>query len=221
MRKQVVAGLIIGLHLSSLGQPALADHPPATYFPMKWKQDLSVPWRFTTGVPAGGWRDRITDGAQAWDALAQSLNFSKKSEVSGFPATRPCNEQTYQSSAVHWGTFDGQFGIAGRTYYCVWSNDSSRLWTAQIKFDDAETWWTSDSTPVGSGFVDLESYGAHEFGHAAGFYGPYSNGHFNPNGSPCDGIAEAKQTMCPELPYGYAYWRSLETHDKSTFNGTY
>jgi hypothetical protein len=193
-----------------------AAHPKADYYQGVWRQDLVVDWRFTDNVPTGNFRDRVEDGSQEWNQLPPDMRFNRAGEIDDYPFAS-CGPGGDGTNGFHWGNIDGQGGTWGQTYVCVYSADPDRLYSSQIRLDKNEDWYSGTGDVPGDK-IDTKGAAAHEFGHATGFAGPYSNGHFNPNGSECE---DAKQTMCPSMNYGQEFMRSLEEHDRHTFGNAY
>ena len=101
--------------------------------------------------------------------------------------------------------------VLGRENTCF---EDGAIIKSTIRFDtDGPSWYTGVSTSVPSGKSDARSVAIHEFGHAAGF-----KGHFEGT-SLCSG--SIRQTMCPTLPSGTSYMRTLESHDKHTIVSAY
>jgi len=121
-------------------------------------------------------------------------------------------------NAVHIGGIDGGGETLAFAYTCYFSDGSSVFVdSVQIKFDQAEDWYKQNDTPVPSGQIDAESVATHEFGHETGW-----RDHFNAGADICDHPGdEPWHTMCPLVPSGTSFWRSLEEHDRHTFNAEY
>lgn len=221
--KLAVACLATLMAASALTSSIATAHDGVTYFPSKWKRDSSVEWTFVDTFPSGsGQRNRIKDADGPWNAQGQTMYFVKSSgDVPNYPANRNCDNLGYQQNAFHWdyNGIDGQFGFAMLTYVCRFTSDTSEMKAFNTRIDSDEVWHFDSSTPPPSYATDLQAHATHELGHAAGFAGPYSSGHFWKDGKPC--TDKPKQTMCPEISYGKAYWRSLESHDIHTFDYRY
>lgn len=65
----------------------------------------------------------------------------------------------------------------------------------------------------------MRSTAAHEWGHWTGWFGP-DGAHYAEDGDECPSNS-SRHTMCPRLPDGTTYMRSLESHDIHTFNDAY
>jgi hypothetical protein len=205
--------LALTLALTSLAVP-LRAHPQGDFYENKWIRDRSVDWMFTDTFPSNAWRDRVNDADGPWNAVGTSMHFVKQPEVNDFNALN-C-PSSYQKNGIHIGPIDGtpiNDNTLARTYRCIFSG-TNEWYSFQIKFDVEEPWYTGASTPPPAFAFDLQAVATHEFGHATGF-----TGHFGGGSSYC--TETPKQTMCPTLAKGKAYPRSLETHDKHTFQNAY
>ena len=116
------------------------------------------------------------------------------------------------------------------TFQDAGGSDNNSLHSFQIKFDSTVTWYTGTGTP-GSTEVDLWSLAAHEFGHATGrgktfggkaTVGGDGFGHFLDSSSLCNVNEADHHTMCQtNIATGQKWDRSLNTHDKDTFENKY
>jgi hypothetical protein len=132
--------------------------------------------------------------------------------------------------------------MAARVPACVWGRD--QLGTGEMWNSNSVISWvlargglpaaeiqplTSDTgdppCPSGECEVDLESIASHEFGHATGRVrgGDGDLGHFTQanNGAICNSNADEHHTMCRSGVAGTTYDRTLNTHDKDTFESAY
>src|SRR5690606_10965326 len=107
---------------------------------------------------------------------------------------------------LYYQAIDGAGGMLGITsvtkcggFVCAFS----------ITVDWDESWYTGTGTPGGTQ-KDLQSLLAHEFGHAAAL------GETNVT---CTGTT--RPTMCPTLPNGTNYMRSLESDDTNGIASVY
>lgn len=220
---RLVAALLVAAASMLPAAPADA-HSSAVYHEATWG-NVTVPWRWTPSV-ADGWRPAILNGANAWNVIGTGFRFGTPTvHTANFdPHTNSfCTNTAFNFSSVHVGPV-GEDGVAD-AFVC-------RNGTAINKFAisfaaTGVTWHTgNDAPPVGA--VDLTSSSAHEFGHATGFVGATSRGHFNdPNADP-DPTDNA--TVCPSN-YGRAtmctgaqsntWRRTPEPHDIHTFAGSY
>lgn len=107
-------------------------------------------------------------------------------------------------------------GTLARTNACN-DEDLGHTTKFHIGFNPDYSWYTGTGTPA-SGVYDFRSIATHEFGHATGFYG-----HFSDSSILCipGSDAEPRHTMCRVGYPGGAYWRSTEEHEIHTFLGAY
>ena len=189
-------------------------HTASTYYPDEW-QTMSQTWNFTAGFPTGAFRTRVRDGVAAWNNAGSNFRFNEGGQVANYSSTTcPADGK----NGVHYRSIDGAGSTLGVTLMCIGANGMS---SANIAFDTAETWYTGTVVPT-SGQIDAWSVATHEWGHATGFFGPYSTGHFNPAESIC--TAGSPQTMCPTYvapTVTDGKMRSLGTHDAHTFTAAY
>jgi hypothetical protein len=209
----------IALSLATVVLAGIAlAHSGSTYYPSKWKRDLSVAWRIDNSVPGGAFRNRILDGAQEWNRLAPNMRFSHVGGDATNVNIRRCSpNRPYQRDGVFYGPIDGRLNVLAFVVTCTFPG-TNELKHFQMKFDSAENWYTGTGTPGSSAF-DVWGVAAHEFGHATGFSGPYAKGHFNPRGGVC--TSSPKHTMCPTISLGSTGSRSLEEHERHTFRNVY
>jgi hypothetical protein len=83
-----------------------------------------------------------------------------------------------------------------------------------VIFDSGQNWYLGSGDPAGPE-SDLRSFAVHESGHANGF-----NYHFGSGDGLCH-FNSSIQTMCPVLPGGESWWRTLADHDLHTFENAY
>lgn len=120
--------------------------------------------------------------------------------VSGASIILSRNDSSYDLRVFD-GHIDGQWGTAGITKR-YWAGDTYISW-ATVEVDEDEAWYTGTGTPGGSE-VDLYSVLTHELGHALAI---------NHTNNSCSG--GANPTMCPVVPVGTTWMRSLENDDKN------
>lgn len=204
---------LLGVLTLSFWAPSLtaSSHPSPDFYDAKWRFDVSPTWHFTNEVPSGNLRDRVEDGSQEWNMLPPSMHFNKGSEVGNY-AWNSCGPNGDGTNGVHWGAMDGKNGAWGITHMCVYDGNPDRMYSFQIRFDQAEDWYNDTGNPP-SDKLDSKGASAHEFGHGTGF-----SGHFAAGGAACD---QPKSTMCPFMEYGQDFMRTLEEHDKHTFGNAY
>lgn len=234
-RSHVALGLLTALLSMSISSSlnASAHSPVSDWYVAKWPSaDLSVDWRFVSAFPTGsGWRARVKEAASTWNAVSgSSMSFvHNSSDYSSFSGTSCAS--TEQKNGIHWGSIDG----AGNTYAAVvlcsfydavgFPGSTTVLHDFQMKFDTAEDWHTTLLAPTG---IDLLSVATHEFGHATGrgrtqltnTPGGDGEGHLLNSTSYCDS-GSGHHTMCKGYYPNSSWDRSLETHDKDTYQDAY
>ena len=67
--------------------------------------------------------------------------------------------------------------------------------------------------------LDVWGFATHEFGHATGWGSGGGTNHFPDSWGVC--VDAAKHTMCDSMAHGENHWRSLEEHDRDTYNNVY
>lgn len=215
------AALVLAVAAFTLaGVPARA-HDGNVYYPNKWNLSESgsqIKWAFEDSFPNTNFKDRILDATQEWNALNGNRQWNKVDNYANY-SVHDCGETPFEQNGMHWGSIDGATGTVARTYWCLDLHVPQHLWQQDIKFDSAEDWYTGTGN-VPSGKIDAQATATHELGHAMGFYGPYNAGHFQATDQLCNGT-DPINTMCPFILPGSNIMRSLEEHDKHTFNNAY
>jgi len=104
----------------------------------------------------------------------------------------------------------------GATLQC---GDSQELKYAAlaINADSGIDWFKGSGLVDPSTDFDLWGVATHEFGHATGTW--FGNNHM-PSGECGSGLVD-RPTMCAGTSAGDVKWRTLEAHDKSTFQHAY
>ncbi len=199
----------------------VSAHDPANHIRV-WKR-VSQPWRFTRGFPSGGGeRARVRDGLRQWQNLGEPLIFSERSEVANFDPI-PCPPPT--RNAIHYREVDGRWRALAFTRICT---ESGQITSFQIVFDRDEAWYwgTGDAgdrliQPLGCE-ADAWSAASHEWGHAHGYAraGCDGGGHFCESADICADNSD-QHTMCPQYRPGSERWRTIEEHDKHTYQQAY
>ena len=214
----VVAAALAAMVLGAIGWA----HTGSTFYTKKWKSgERNQNYGFASDVPTGNFRDRVENGAQQWNALAGNMQFSRGGVNVTWNFGSACNAAG--NNSIHWGAIDGppvagQTNTAAQTTHCVYTNEPQFLALFRMRFDSADPWYRDTGDPP-SDKIDLWSLAAHEFGHATGWGAGGAQNHFDSGGSVC--TSSPKHTMCPSIPQGESYWRSLEEHDRHTFNNVY
>ena len=224
----VVLAVFVGCLTGLMTAPALG-HDGATYFPARWQVDLRPDWSFTSTFPGGDWRARVRDGVTQWNLAGQPLVWEQIGQRADFnPDVCP---GTAATNAVHWRNIPDNTGALAYTTMCRYANNPQRMWSANIVFDSSRNWYTGTGDAPDGLFNnicalppdcqwDAWSVASHEWGHASGFNGPFDSGHFNRNESICESNS-SQHTMCPSLSIGTERMRTLEVHDRHTFDNAY
>lgn len=220
-----------------IGWAAEADHAPwttyytpdcgAPYDCTRWSEGNrdDVDWKFTEGVPTGAFRDRVKDGAVAWNQVTGS-NFKFDWNSGDYADFDPaCQEnRPYEKNAIHYR--DTGVDVIGIVKTCGTPNGG--IHDFQLSLDSnlpgSATWYAGTGSTPSSQF-DVWAAATHEFGHATGF-----DLHFYWDSDPslCGPLVNwpQKQTMCTagsdiDNLLGRNSFRTLEWHDKSTFKDAY
>lgn len=209
----------------SFGAAATA-HTPSTYFTQKWGfNEYRQTWAFTAGFPVDSWRDRVRDGVRQWNVIGEPVQFNEVAQVGNFTPPGPAGGKCppVGSNTIHWRSHDGLGGVYAYVMPCVYvynGQASSTLANVTMVFDLGESWYIGTGDAPGNQ-TDLWSIATHEWGHAIGYTGG-DRGHFSGLSLEClQPQPIYNQTMCPSYPSGQEYFRSLEVHDRHTFQGAY
>lgn len=191
------------------------SHGASEYYNLRWKAgERFQVYEYQTLVPSGNFRERIRNGAQAWNSLPPEVHFTDGSvNLNVSHGQCDANRQAGENG-VYYAGIDGKDGVLANTAYCVWESEPTKLYAFSIKFDNAENWYSGTGTPGGSQY-DTHGVAAHEFGHATGFTTHWAVG------PPLCNADSKKHTMCPAIGTGSTIWRSLEEHDVHTFENAY
>lgn len=214
----VAAALLAALVLTSVG----VAHDGGTYYVQRWKStERDQNYGFASDVGAN-FKDRVENAAQEWNGLSGNMQFHRGGvNVTWSYGDSDCHAAG--SNSIHIGSIDGATTASNpstlaTTTTCVYSSDSTKIWSFRTKFDSAENWYTGTGSP-GSSQFDAQSVATHELGHATGFGRGSAPDHWDPSNSVC--TDSPKHTMCPVTPSGTTFERSLEEHDRHTFNNVY
>lgn len=235
-RLLVAAVFVGGLVVLSPPQPADA-HTAVDYYNTFYEN--SVPYSFTAGFFGGGvgataYRNRVGAGFAAWNALepvayvavnngAVSADYNPR----GCPAS-PLTNGIHSRSNSSFPEFnhDAQTHYFALTFWCVYTDNGRRMYSAQIVYNSSDPQYTGTSTTP-TGQVDMWALSSHEAGHFSGSV-RLNKGHWwesdNAGSSTVASCAEdgTRETMCPNLyvggsPGGGTVQRDLGTHDAQTF----
>lgn len=221
------SSLAAALMFLVLGFPGTSEaHTWTDWYLGRWAQGnaWSKDYRFTTGFPAGSYRDRVNNAFDTWDALPPGLHFNNLiPDIANFTYTNQgCSTSNRGKNNLHWYNLPGQgFALA---HWCVISGE---VIFGQIVVDSSGTpWWTSTST-VPTTHYDLWSMISQEVGHVTGFLkGGAPAGHWPETSStlcPDPGASNwlDRETMCQIVYSGTRVQRSPSTHDAHTFDAAY
>lgn len=206
-------------------------HPKTAHYTSTWNNDythcnliLIFCQNLTRDVKywhLGSWSSSVVSGMtfadSQWDVVPtnESFTFAHQGQSGSLPATKnACSLPDYQS-VVFFTSIDGQWGTWSTTHWCGVGTEIKKF---SIWIDSAENWYFGTTgTPAGDQ-ADFPGTIVHEFGHANGF-----NGHFGWNTDACgpNGFHDANNTMCPLYGGGEDFERTLEVHDKHTFQNAY
>lgn len=223
--RAVLAGAVFGL-LVAAPMSAAAHSDYSTWYRTKWKSDhhtgLNITWRFAPTFPSdSAKRDRVREGAGAWNAEGQDMKFEWLGSSSDAQPFSCSDFSALSYNGISWDSLDGSGGTWARAKVC-WHTTSETYHTSHqflIRFDSDDTWYDGTGTP-GSNQVDLKSLATHEFGHATGgWLDESSGGHWSSSSSLC--TDSPRHTMCPSINKGENFMRGLELHDSHTFTGLY
>lgn len=211
MRARLAALALVATGLLALVVGPASAHTPSDYFAYKWNT-ATVTYGYTPSVPSG-WRAAIDNAANQWSKVKNAnFDYQHGSDYGSNYDYSTCSGK----NGIHVAAIDGRNGVLGKTFTCF--NGAGQITSFNTAFDSAESWYTGTGTP-GSSQPDLISVAAHELGHGTGFGMGAPNGHFG--GSELCPNDSSQQTMCPSHTLGTTWQRSLEKHDKHTFNGFY
>lgn len=205
--------------------------------------DKAVDWDFVDNFPTGKARDSVRGAAYEWSKPNATMRFNFLDPHEDWSqlgwndnCPSPRTQASYQKDKVGWGTF-GAEGYQADTDalmtidYCTFgSGGENTLYSFKIKVNDDAPWYytggNADDNPP-DGKYDLESAMVHEFGHATGRSkgGGDASGHFAEGWSVCPDKYESNEgyrhSMCPYVQDGRKTMRSLEEHERYTFNQAY
>lgn len=191
LKLQVITMFVVGVTLSWF---LLQTQVAYAFVVNKQWATNSTTYGYGGNYPTGAWRDRAVSAANAW------TNVSTSSWTWTLNGVSPQGRLYYQA-------IDGAGGTLGST------NTNPRcgayVCTFTLTVDWDESWYTGTGTPS-SIQKDLQSMLTHELGHAAAL------GHTEVT---CTG--STRPTMCPTLPTGTNYMRSLEADDRNGIANAY
>jgi hypothetical protein len=221
-----LAGALVGL-MTLVVSPQANAHSADEFYDWWWHDsEKPVRWHFDNDFPSAGTkRQRVKDAIDTWENAPGQLGFDRGDDIQGSSEGCPGDDRSF----VGWPIIDGAGHMVGATRVCHFTDEPNRAKSFYVLFDRSEDWYDDVSTPPPPAKLDLQSIATHEFGHATGWGFGSGRPHFGQN---LDGttrqpefdnlcVDEPRHTMCPALLLGYAYWRTLEDHDKHTFANRY
>jgi hypothetical protein len=195
-----------------------------TYGHSQWRGNhhppgLDVHWRFNSDFPTGAKRDRMVEAFEKWNDQGQNLQFVKFPEDPTHYSFLCSDYQEY--NGVFFENVPNQPHGAGWGRACSHEGpDPESIHNVFIVMDPDNSWYSgTQKSEIGVGQLDFKGIATHEVGHITGFFG-----HFG--GSYCDGSPSTSQTMCTGAGFGVVgpgtyEARTLEEHDKHTFDAAY
>jgi hypothetical protein len=215
------AFLALGAVLGVLSVEPAEAHTYSNYFAAVWPTSSKTFYYdadFPDSIGVFTWRERMSDGRTNWpiaDTGRPGIALVDSSSYSG----ASCGTVNVDEALI-FNYIDGEEGAVATT--CVAEQGSSII-NARITIDSGDDWYVTDSHPIPSPYNtthhDLEAAATHEFGHALGW-----NGHFSQaDNAVCPGDPDnsGQQTMCPTIWEGIVYFRSTETHDRHTMDSAH
>jgi hypothetical protein len=219
MTVSIGAAAFIGYMTSSASAHCAGGDCGFDWYTEEWKAThhtgLNITWRFAAGFPDGHKRDRVREAFGRWNFQGQQMQFEQLGE----------EQQTVESCEAPNGIFYFNVTPIAYTDKCSHNPINSTeliLHGFDMLFDSSQNWYGHpDPSNIGSSEWDFEGIAQHESGHATGFAGQY-NDHFDEDGDLCPGTSD-RHTMCggSSVVLGQGWYRSLEEHDKHTFDNAY
>lgn len=202
--------LLASLTLLVPGPSAIA-HPVNTFMTAKWSQTA-------TGVRIGHTVSPLssstahtsmrTGAFPAWNSITATHTFTTQVGDPNVLYAGGCSTGGTSGAGKVYITAHGSLpGAIASNTRCASGGIITR---SAMRFDPFETWYVGSSTSVPSGSLDLRSTATHEYGHALGF-----SGHFT------DVCSPTVQTMCQGAITGSSVKRTLESHDVHTVQPKY
>jgi len=184
-----------------------------------------VDFYFSSSFPKGRRRDRVVQGARAWNAAPGTL-FFRSHRGTDLPAGGSRCGRTVAGSSedvgvISWGHIDGPgryLAHAGTCNVAGADGKPDQAVSFFMRYDDQEKWYyRSGRGKPKSTQTDLRSVATQEMGHATA-WGP----HFDDKRrkSYCANVSY-QQTMCSTNYVGTTRQRSLGARDIKIFRGAY
>lgn len=205
--------------------PIVVAHTSGEFWLDTWPAG-DIKYDMTTAVPGGlgsNQHDQIALGGQKWNALTNFITFKRSGvEVAGFNHNN-CDPGDNHPNAIHWLNLATFVAV---TYQCQ-NTVNNVMAEFQMIFDSSLNWYFGTSG-IPSGYHMVSGVSGHEFGHAAGGWGPNNSNHFTTSNT--SGLCEASvpdsdfHTMClgaASRLIGTNLEGSFEFHDIDTFQHWY
>lgn len=213
--------LLCGLASAALFASVIRAHTAVTYYPWIWKTDKTQLYHFTASYPTGEHRSRWYDAKNQWNGVGQPHTWNPGAEVPDFQ-WNTCGNY-YGHNGIHWGSYDGQYGVLGVVQPCLISGSDGafEIYSMNALIDSSEDWYTGTGNAGSSWFFgnnpDAWSVASHEMGHMTGFYIHWDDD------SPQDICQDNsdQHTMCKYIYSGTERSRTPEIHDRHTFDAAY
>lgn len=236
-RLLLVTAVALGLYASLTPTGAEAGHADDPWYQSRWGsegdlEDRTPQWRFDNDYPGASYRDRATEAASTWTAIPGYMNF----EFAGIPDETTFGWDlgtcgNYQQNIVGVASLEG--GDIASARICTFI-DTGRMYSFKIAIDSDRipgdpavdgSWFTGLAHPWAGNRPDLRGALTHEFGHATGRINRpgTEDGHYEETdlaacpGGPTQPDSEADATMCEFLARNSLKWRTLTSHDISSF----
>lgn len=229
MRRLFAVGLLgtVSLAATVAGTTPVSAHQDAVLYNAKWRPEVAVVrWRFTPEFPVefptgSGHRQRVRDGAQQWNNVpGATLDFAEDPPFTSNYAAMSCPNQLLLQArnGIHFEPQDGANGTLAITWTCVGTVGLAQgyVYNFEMEWDNAESWYIHTGDAVG-GTHDAWSVASHEFGHATGWGAHYDDGSSQ---TICQDDS-AQHTMCRFNYIDTERQRTLEEHDRHTFDSAY
>jgi hypothetical protein len=177
----------------------LATTAPASATDNLWRKwvplqggcyDYYVRFNYQASVPAGAFRDRISNGRSLWNAVNRELYFAQSAT----------NTRVFIAhEQIGWPN-ENLLAMTVMNYMPPWQNENGTItFTTNVLTGqgwEVVNWYTGSALPVPADKYDLYTVAGHEFGHVVSLF-----------------HGTAPDIMRPTISKGQAF-RSLSAHDK-------
>lgn len=202
---------------------AQAAHPAGFYYVAgKWPTGQNVSYGLAAGFPGdSNWTGRVYDAKQGWNQWAGAAEPKFLWVLADYQFygywNQPCGLSSGNYTAIVFHQDLDSIGTSVRGYSQACNSGSHRL-KETLAFDSTGTFWYIGTGQTTSGWMDLWSAAAHEWGHATGFQNHLADG----EAGVCPAWEQVvRHTMCPQIFPGTWPMRDPNTHDVHTFQGAY